>query len=64
MRYYSQLEIEKFIEYLYDAQCAELTKDEIEQNPAILKTRKVLLFFQDMNHSLLDSKFDLRVILH
>lgn len=64
MRYYSQLEIEKFIEYLYDAQCEGMNDRDIESNPAILKTRKALVFFQDFNHHMLDSKIDLRVILH
>jgi hypothetical protein len=64
VKYYSQLEIEKFIEFLYDAQCENLTDDQIESNTAILKTRKVLVFFQGLNHDMLDSKIDLRVILH
>lgn len=64
MKYYSQLEIEKFIEYLYDAQCEDLTYDQIESNIAILKTRKALLFFQNFNRNMFDSKIDLRVILH
>lgn len=64
MKYYSQLEIEKFIEYLYDAQCENLTNEEIESNSAILKTRKALIFFQSFNRDMLDSKIDLRIILH
>lgn len=64
MKYYSQLEIEKFIEYLYDAQCEGRTRDQIETDPSILKTRKALIFFQNFNKNMLDSKIDLRVILH
>lgn len=64
MKYYSQMEIEKFIEYLYDAMCMGLTNDEIESNRAILQTRKALIFFQELNMRMFDSKIDLRVILH
>jgi hypothetical protein len=53
MRYYSQLELEKIIEHLYDMQVASTNPEDVENTPAILKTRGVLMILQEKNRKCL-----------
>lgn len=54
MRYYSQLELEKIIEYLYDRQVASTLPKEVENNEAIIETRRLLMLLQEDNRRRLD----------
>lgn len=54
MIYYSQIELEKIIEHLYDRQVAVTCPEEVETNAAILETRRLMIQLQDANKKLLD----------
>jgi hypothetical protein len=56
MKYYSQLELEKIIEYLYDIQCEGKKNEEIESDKAIGITRRMLIRIQEINQEYLDNR--------
>lgn len=56
MKYYSQLEVEKYVEYLYDVQCAGKKDEEIESDKAIGITRRTLIRMQELNRDYLDRR--------
>lgn len=54
MKYWSQLEVEKILEYLYDRQVARVSPDEVESNGPIQETRELMMRLQLDNYELLN----------
>jgi len=54
MKYYSQLEVEKLLECLYDRQCATVPPEQVEDCGPIQETRTLMLKFSQDNAETLD----------